>query len=31
MDEKLFSRLVDSAKSKGFDTNNLIKTHHKTG
>jgi apolipoprotein D and lipocalin family protein len=28
MDGKLFSQLVESAKSKGFDMNNLIKTSH---
>jgi apolipoprotein D and lipocalin family protein len=31
MDGKLFSQLVESAKSKGFDMNNLIKTSHKVG
>jgi len=31
MDDKLFSQLIESAKSKGFDTNNLIKTSHKVG
>ena len=29
MDDKLFSQLVESAKSKGFNVNNLIKTSHK--
>jgi apolipoprotein D and lipocalin family protein len=29
MDDKLFSQLIDSVKSKGFDVNNLIKTIHK--
>jgi apolipoprotein D and lipocalin family protein len=29
MDEKLFSQLIESVKSKGFDVNNLIKTSHK--
>jgi apolipoprotein D and lipocalin family protein len=31
MDDKLFSQLVESVKSKGFDVNNLIKTSHKEG
>jgi len=31
MDDKLFSQLVESAKSKGFDMSNLIKTSHKEG
>jgi apolipoprotein D and lipocalin family protein len=31
MDDKLFSQLIESAKSKGFDVNNLIKTSHKEG
>jgi apolipoprotein D and lipocalin family protein len=31
MDDKLFSQLVESVKSKGFDVNNLIKTNHKEG
>ena len=31
MDDKLFSRLVESVKSKGFDVNKLIKTSHKEG
>jgi apolipoprotein D and lipocalin family protein len=29
MDDKLFSQLIESAKSKGFDVNNLIKTSHR--
>jgi apolipoprotein D and lipocalin family protein len=29
MDDKLFSQLIESVKSKGFDVNNLIKTTHK--
>ncbi len=29
MDDKLFSQLIESAKSKGFNVNNLIKTSHK--
>ena len=29
MDDKLFSRLVESVKSKGFNVENLIKTSHK--
>jgi apolipoprotein D and lipocalin family protein len=29
MDEKLYSQLVESAKSKGFNVDNLIKTNHK--
>ncbi len=29
MDDKLFSQLIESAKSKGFDVNKLIKTSHK--
>jgi len=29
MDDKLFSQLIESAKSKGFIVNNLIKTSHK--
>ena len=29
MDDKLFSQLNESVKSKGFDVNNLIKTSHK--
>jgi apolipoprotein D and lipocalin family protein len=28
MDDRLFSQLVESAKSKGFDVSNLIKTSH---
>ncbi|MCJ7633371.1 lipocalin family protein [Candidatus Bathyarchaeota archaeon] len=28
MDDKLFSQLLESVKSKGFDVNNLIKTSH---
>ena len=28
MDDKLFSQLIESAKSKGFGVNNLIKTSH---
>ena len=28
MDDKLFSQLIESAKSQGFDVNNLIKTSH---
>ena len=28
MDDKLFSQLIESVKSKGFDVNNLIKTSH---
>jgi len=28
MDDKLFSRLIESAKSQGFDVNNLIRTSH---
>ena len=31
IDDKLFSQLIESAKSKGFDVNNLIKTSHKEG
>jgi apolipoprotein D and lipocalin family protein len=31
MDDKLFSQLAESAKSKGFDVNKLIKTCHKEG
>jgi len=31
MDDKLFSQLLDSVKSKGFDVNNLIKTSHEEG
>jgi len=31
MDEKLFSQLIESVKSKGFDVDNLIKTSHKEG
>jgi apolipoprotein D and lipocalin family protein len=32
MDDKLFSQLIESVKSKGFDVNNLIKTiHSKSG
>jgi len=31
MDDKLFSQLIESAKSKGFDVNRLIKTSHKEG
>jgi len=31
IDDKLFSQLVESVKSKGFDLNNLIKTNHKEG
>ena len=29
MDDKLFSQLIESAKSKGFDVSKLIKTSHK--
>jgi len=29
MDDRLFSQLVESVKSKGFDANKLIKTSHK--
>ena len=29
MADKLYSQLIESAKSKGFDVNNLIKTSHK--
>ena len=29
MDDKLFSQLIESVKSKGFDVNNLIITSHK--
>jgi apolipoprotein D and lipocalin family protein len=29
MDDMLFSQLIESVKSKGFDVNNLIKTSHK--
>ena len=29
MDDKLFSQILESVKSKGFDINNLIKTSHK--
>jgi apolipoprotein D and lipocalin family protein len=29
MDDELFSRLIESAKSKGFDVSKLIKTSHK--
>ena len=29
MDDKLFSQLIESVKSKGFAVNNLIKTSHK--
>ncbi len=29
MDDKLFSQLIESAKSKGLDLNRLIKTSHK--
>ena len=29
MDDKLFSQLIESAKSKGFDVKSLIKTIHK--
>ena len=29
MDDKLFSQLVESVKSKGFNMENLIKTNHK--
>jgi len=28
MDDKIFSQLMESAKSQGFDVNNLIKTSH---
>ena len=28
MDDKLFSQLIESVKSKGFDVNNLIRTSH---
>jgi apolipoprotein D and lipocalin family protein len=31
MDDKLFSQLIESVKSKGFDVNNLIKTSFKEG
>ncbi len=31
MDDQLFSQLVESAKSKGFDVNNLTRTSHKNG
>ena len=31
MDDKLFSQLIESVKSKGFDVNNLIKTSRKEG
>jgi lipocalin len=31
MDDKLFSQLIESVKSKGFDANKLIKTSHKEG
>jgi apolipoprotein D and lipocalin family protein len=31
MDDKLFSQLIESVKSQGFDVNNLIKTSHKEG
>jgi apolipoprotein D and lipocalin family protein len=31
MDDKLFSQLMESVKSKGFDVSNLIKTSHKEG
>jgi apolipoprotein D and lipocalin family protein len=31
MDDKLFSQLIESVKSKGFDVNNLIRTSHKEG
>jgi apolipoprotein D and lipocalin family protein len=31
MDDKLFSQLIESVKSKGFNVNNLIKTSHKEG
>ncbi len=31
MDDKLFSQLIESIKSKGFDVSNLIKTSHKEG
>jgi apolipoprotein D and lipocalin family protein len=31
MDDKLFSQLIESVKSKGFDVNSLIKTSHKEG
>ena len=30
MDDRLFSQLVESAKSKGFDVSNLIKTSHQS-
>jgi apolipoprotein D and lipocalin family protein len=29
MDDKLYSRLIESVKSKGFDVSNLIRTSHK--
>jgi len=29
MDDKLYSQLIESVKSKGFDANKLIKTSHK--
>ena len=31
MDDKLFSQLIESAKSKGFNVNDLIKTSHGQG
>jgi len=31
MGDQLFSQLIESAKSKGFDVNKLIKTSHKEG
>jgi apolipoprotein D and lipocalin family protein len=31
MDDELFSQLIESVKSKGFDVNNLVKTSHKEG
>jgi apolipoprotein D and lipocalin family protein len=30
MDDKLFSQLIESAKSQGFDVSNLIKTSHQS-
>jgi apolipoprotein D and lipocalin family protein len=31
MDDKLFSRIIESVELKGFNVNNLIKTSHKEG
>ena len=31
MDDKLFSQLAESAKSKGFDVSKLVKTSHRQG